>query len=70
MKMVGTRRDRNWGHFLFLSVLYPSFTIASLLSTWHGDVLSVVLSIVIRVQGSKLRGGMDFQNRWGGHPKF
>ena len=24
----------------------------------------------IRVQGSNLRGGMDFQNRWGGPPKF
>ena len=24
----------------------------------------------IRVQGSNSRGGMDFQNRWGGPPKF
>ena len=34
-------------------------------------IVQMLISIVIiRVQGSNLRGGMDFQNRWGGPPKF
>ena len=36
------------------------------------DIIGLFLSNIryIRVQGSNLRGGMDFQNRWGGPPKF
>ena len=33
-------------------------------------LLSFFILQFIRVQGSNLRGGMDFQNRWGGPPKF
>ena len=67
--MIGIGIGHYGGYIVMLGALLV--TLCSCLNCLIGMyVSSTSPCLTIRVQGSNLRGGMDFQNRWGGPPKF